>query len=105
MPAAARSSGQDRVFSRTGVGRGCGSPMQTVTGEGSSDVLINGYGAVRQGDRVGVHPRAGCATDVSVLSIFSSTVFVNGKGIGRIGDEYTSDNIIISGSTNVFIGG
>ena len=105
MAAAARSSGQDRVFSRTGVGRGCGSPMQTVTGPGSSTVLINGVGAIRIGDRVGVHPRAGCSTDISTLSSSSSTVFVEGRGVGRIGDEYTSDNVIISGSTNVFIGG
>lgn len=39
------------------------------------------------------------------LTTGSSTVFVNGKGIGRIGDQYTSDNTIISGSSNVFAGG
>jgi uncharacterized Zn-binding protein involved in type VI secretion len=32
-------------------------------------------------------------------------VFINGFPAGRIGDLYTLDNIIISGSTNVFIGG
>lgn len=105
MAAAARSSGQDRVFSRTGVGRGCGSPMQTVTGQGSLTVFINGIGVVRMGDLVGVHPRAGCLPDVSPLTTSSATVFVEGRGVGRIGDRYTSDNIIISGSTNVFIGG
>jgi uncharacterized Zn-binding protein involved in type VI secretion len=105
MPAAARSSGQDKVFSKTGAGYLCGSPVQTITNEGSPDVFINGYGIVRQGDKVGVHPRAGCSTDVSVLTTFSSTVFINGKGAGRIGDEYTSDNILISGSRNIFIGG
>ncbi len=104
MPALARSSGQDRVFSFTGAGRGCGSPMETVTNEGSSNVLVNGYGVVRQGDKVGVHPRAGCSLDDSILTLFSSTVFINGKGVGRIGDEYTNDNIIISGSRNVFVG-
>lgn len=105
MPAAARSLGQDRVFSLTGVGRGCGRPMQTVTGAGSATVFINGFGAVRLGDLVGTHPRAGCLPDVSPLTTGSSTVFVNGMPVGRIGDQYTSDNIIISGSTNVFIGG
>jgi uncharacterized Zn-binding protein involved in type VI secretion len=79
--------------------------MQTVTGQGSSTVLINGFGIVRDGDLVGAHPRSGCGPDVSTLSSFSATVFVEGKGVGRIGDQYTSDNIIISGSSNVFIGG
>jgi len=105
MPAAARSSGQDKVFSKTGTGYLCGSPVQTVTNQGSSDVFVNGYGIVRQGDLVGVHAAGGCGPDLSVLTTFSSTVFINGRGAGRIGDEYTSDNIIISGSRNVFIGG
>jgi uncharacterized Zn-binding protein involved in type VI secretion len=104
MAAAARASGQDRVFSRTGARRNCNSPMETTTGAGSSTVFINGYGAIAIGDLVGAHPRSGCGPDVSTLTTGSSTVFVGGVGIGRIGDEYTSDNIIISGSTNVFIG-
>jgi uncharacterized Zn-binding protein involved in type VI secretion len=104
MPAVARSAGNDRVLSRTGTGYLCGSPMQTVTGTGSPNVFVNNIAVVRQSDVVGVHPAAGCSTDTSTLSTYSSTVFVNGLGIGRIGDEYTSDNIIISGSTNVFAG-
>lgn len=105
MAAAARSSGLDRVFSKTGVGKNCGSPVETVTGLGSTTVLVNGVGIVRQGDTVGFHPAAGCSPDLSTLSMFSSNVLANGKGIGRIGDEYTQDNIILSGSSNVFIGG
>jgi hypothetical protein len=31
-------------------------------------------------------------------------VFVNNKGVARIGDEYTGDNTITSGSSDVFIG-
>lgn len=106
MPAVARASNTDKVLSRTGTGYLCGSPMQTTTGaDGSPNVFVNGIAVVRQNDVVGVHPAAGCSTDTSGLSSYSSTVFVNGLGIGRIGDEYTSDNIIISGSTNVFAGG
>ena len=105
MAAAARASGQDKVFSRTGARRNCNSPMETTTGPGSSTVFINGYSAVRMGDAVGGHPRSGCGPDVSTLTTGSSSVFVNGSAIGRIGDEYTSDNVITSGSTNVFIGG
>ncbi len=105
MPAVARAAGTDRVLSRTGSGTACGSPLQTTTGvNGSPNVFVNGIAVVRQSDVVGVHPAAGCSTDASTLSTYSSTVFVNGLGLGRIGDEYTSDNIIISGSTNVFAG-
>jgi uncharacterized Zn-binding protein involved in type VI secretion len=104
MPAAARASGSDRVLSRTGVGHNCANPVEVVTGEGSPNVFINGIAVVRQGDKVGPHNASGCGPDESALSTFSATVFVNGKGMGRIGDEYTSDNTIISGSTNVFAG-
>jgi hypothetical protein len=41
---------------------------------------------------------------VVALTSFSSSVFVNGKGVGRIGDEY-SGHTISSGSSNVFAGG
>ena len=105
MIAAARGFGGDRVFSLTGVGRQCRSPMVTTTGLGSATVFINGFGAVRLGDPVGIHPTIGCGPDPSVLTTGSSSVFINGFPAGRIGDAYTADNIIISGSTNVFIGG
>ena len=102
MPAVARANGADRVLSRTGIGRNCANPVQTVTNEGSPNVFVNGIPVVRQGDQVGTHNASGCSPDTSKLSTYSGTVFVNGKGIGRIGDEYTSDNTIISGSTTVF---
>jgi len=38
------------------------------------------------------------------LTSFSSTVFVNGKGVGRQGDQY-SGHTLTSGSGNVFAGG
>ena len=102
MPAVARANGVDTVYSLTGSGGGCNSPMNTVTGTGSPNVFVNGTPVVREGDTVGVHPRSGCSTDTSVLTTFSPNVFVNGKGIGRVGDQYTTDNTITSGSTNVF---
>lgn len=104
MAAAARSGGSDTVFSLTGAGRGCGSPIRTVTGVATSTVFVNGVQIVVQGDRVGSHPAGGCGPDLSQLSTFSTTVFVGGKGIGRIGDQYTADNTITSGSSNVFVG-
>lgn len=105
MPAAARGQGVDRVFSKTGTSSYCAYPMITATNECSSDTFINTIGAVRIGDVVQLHPAAGCGPDRSVLTKASTTVFINSRGAGRIGDEYTPDNIIISGSPTVFIGG
>ncbi len=105
MPAAARADGNDRVFSITGAGKDCKFPVQTVTGPGSVEVYINGSKVVVESDQVGSHPFSGCGPDTSTMSEGSGTVFVGGKKIARIGDNYGSDNIIISGSTNVFIGG
>lgn len=104
MPAVARSSGEDDVLSRTGTGINCASPLQTTTGTGSSTVFINGIQVVKIDDPVAPHAFLGCGPDTSVLTTSSTTVFANGKGIGRIGDQYTNDNTIISGSSNVFCG-
>lgn len=104
MPAVARANGNDTVFSLTGSGRGCNSPVNTVTGPGTSSLFVNGIQAVVQGDFVGSHAAGGCGPDLSQLTTFSSTVFVGGKGIGRLGDKYTNDNTITSGSPNVFAG-
>lgn len=105
MPAAARGDGRDTVFSKTGAKRKCRAPMMTATDECSTDTFINTYGAVRIDDVIQLHPASGCGPDRSVLTKASTTVFINNKGAGRIGDEYTSDNIITSGSQTVFIGG
>lgn len=102
MPAIARANGTDRVFSLTGTGKFCRSPIPTTTGPGSGTVFVNGVNPVLYGDAVGLHPANGCGPDTSTLSRASSTVFANGKRIGRISDEYTSDNVIISGSQTVF---
>jgi len=105
MPAVARKSGTDSVISKTGTGKNCPAPVGTATNEGSSDVFANNIGVVRKGDKVAPHAASGCGTDSSVITIHSSNVFANGKEIARIGDGYTSDNIITSGSPNVFAGG
>lgn len=105
MPAVARAGGVDRVFSITGVGKNCAFPVQTVTGAGTCEVYVNGLKAVREGDQVGFHAARGCGTDTSTVTTGSGTVFIGGKKVARIGDNYTSDNIIISGSTTVFVGG
>jgi uncharacterized Zn-binding protein involved in type VI secretion len=102
MPAAARSNGVDAVLSFTGTGRNCGSPIITSTGTGDSNVFINGIPAVKLGNIVAPHPAGGCGLDASPLTTGSDVVFINGMKAGRIADRYTADNIIISGSTNIF---
>ena len=104
MPPAARGSGTDSVFSKTGSGRRCRASLTTATDACSGDVFFNEKGAVRIGDAVASHAEAGCGNDGSALTSSSSSVFVNNKGVARIGDEYTGDNTITSGSSNVFIG-
>lgn len=106
MAAIARGNQKDKVLSKTGSGDDCKYPKNTTTGTDSSDkVFIQGFGAVVAGDRVGPHSKRDCVPDTSVLTTYSSKVFVGGKGVGRIGDKYTDDNIIVSGSDKVFIGG
>lgn len=104
MPGIARGNGVDTVHSETGTGRNCSSPVDTTTGECSSDVFVNGTGVVRQGDKVFPHNKSGCSTDESVITDGSSTVFVNGKAVARLGDHYTSDNTITSASGDVIAG-
>lgn len=105
MPPAARGSGGDSVFSKTGSGRRCAKPVDTATDACSGDVFFNNKGAVRLGDSVAPHKESGCGTDGSGLTSASGSVFVNGKGVARIGDQYTGDNTITSGSSDIFIGG
>lgn len=105
MPAIVLADGQDDVLSKTGTGDECRLPISIKTGTATyTGVKINGYPPVLQGDPVAPHSKAGCSPDTSTLSTYSSKVFINGKGVARIGDQYSSDNTITSGSSNVFIG-
>jgi uncharacterized Zn-binding protein involved in type VI secretion len=107
MPAVARANGSDSVFSIDGVGKGCRFPTDTTTGTNTqTNVLVEGIYVVIQGDVVGIHNKSGCTPDESELTTCSSKVFVNGKGIARIGDSYTTQSInyIKSGSAKVFAG-
>jgi uncharacterized Zn-binding protein involved in type VI secretion len=104
MPSVARGDGVDSVFSKTGSGKDCPSPLTTATDECSPDVITNNIGTVREDDQVAGHPAAGCGPDESVLSAGAPAVFANFQEVARIGDEYTSDNTITSGSSNVFAG-
>ena len=83
--------------------------------EGSPNVYANGIPISRQGDRNTVHkgpPHRGpahpnCTPCQHPISKGSSTVFVNNKGCGRIGDDVGggSCTAVAQGSPNVFAGG
>lgn len=72
--------------------------------EGSSNVYVNGIPWSRQGDNNTSHlfPPAACPSHAAPITTGSTTVFVNGKGAGRIGDAITSCTSVAAGSSNVF---
>jgi uncharacterized Zn-binding protein involved in type VI secretion len=75
---------------------------------GSSNVLVNGIGWSRQGDVNTTHLLPGvpiCPPHAAGISSGSSTVKVNGKGAGRIGDGISGCTSVAAGSSNVFAGG
>ena len=75
--------------------------------EGSSNVFVNGI-ACRQGDVNTTHLLPGvpiCPPHAAGISSGSSTVKVNGKGAGRIGDGISGCTSVAAGSSNVFAGG
>lgn len=103
MKGIARANNYDSVASKTGVGEDCKFPTGTTTGSATtSKVFVEGIPVVREDDQVGPHNITGCGPDTSLLTTFSSKVSVTGKGIGRLGDNYTSDNTITSASSKVF---
>ncbi|AKF12740.1 hypothetical protein PHIM7_195 [Sinorhizobium phage phiM7] len=107
MPEAARKDQQDDVHSPDGTGDCCGDPTTQKTDEGSNNVFVNGFGVVREGDKMITHNSDDggcCVPHAPVLTTFSSSVYINGKRAGRKGDMY-EDHEIITGSTSVFIGG
>ena len=75
--------------------------------EGSPDVKVNGIPWSRQGDLNTVHllPGAVCPPHAAPIAVGSTTVFVNGKGAGRIGDAIAGCTSVAAGSSNVFAGG
>ena len=74
--------------------------------ERSDNVKVNGIGISRQGDKNTLHkkPPAPCPSHKAPITTGSTTVFVNGKGCGRVGDAITACTSVASGSENVFAG-
>jgi len=75
--------------------------------EGSPNVYVNSIPWSRQGDNNTVHllPGAPCPAHAAPITIGSTSVFVNTRGAGRIGDAITSCTSVAAGSHNVFAGG
>ena len=73
----------------------------------SDNVKVNGTGISRQGDNNTSHllPGTPCPSHAAPITTGSSTVFINGKGCGRIGDAITACTSVATGSSNVFAGG
>jgi len=96
MPAVCRIGDADLVH--------CSVPTRA---QGSPDVFVNGIPVSRQGDNNDVHllPGVPCPAHAAPITVGSTTVFINGKGCGRIGDAITSCTAVAQGSPNVFAGG
>ena len=78
-----------------------------VRAQGSGNVFVNGIPWSRQGDVNTVHllPGVPCPPHAAPIATGSSTVFVNAKGAGRIGDAISGCTSVAAGSPNVFAGG
>jgi uncharacterized Zn-binding protein involved in type VI secretion len=75
--------------------------------EGSGDVFCNGIPVSRQGDNNTTHllPGVPCPAHAAPIAVGSTSVFVNGRGCGRIGDAISGCTSVAAGSSNVFAGG
>ena len=75
--------------------------------EGSPNVYVNGIKWSRQGDNNTSHllPPPICPSHAAPIASGSSTVKVNTKGAGRIGDGISGCTSVAAGSSNVFAGG
>jgi uncharacterized Zn-binding protein involved in type VI secretion len=78
-----------------------------VRAQGSGNVFVNGIPVSRQGDVNTIHllPGVPCPSHSAPITTGSTTVFVNGKGCGRVGDSISGCTSVAAGSGNVFVGG
>jgi uncharacterized Zn-binding protein involved in type VI secretion len=82
----------------------CSEPFRA---EGSTDVFCNNVGISRQGDMNTEHflPGSPCPSHTAPIAKGSSTVFINSRGCGRVGDSINGCTLVATGSHNVFAGG
>jgi len=74
--------------------------------EGSPNVRVNSIPVSRQGDNNTGHlfPPVPCPGHSAPIAVGSTTVFINGKGCGRVGDAISGCTSVAAGSPNVFAG-
>tara|TARA_X000001382_G_C3147349_1_gene171723 strand:+ start:819 stop:1109 length:291 start_codon:yes stop_codon:yes gene_type:complete len=74
---------------------------------GSTDVFVNNIGISRQDDNNTSHllPPVPCPSHAAPITTGSTTVFINGKGCGRVGDGITGCTSVAAGSSDTFAGG
>lgn len=96
MPAVTRKDDADITH--------CSTPFRL---EHSPDVFCNNIPVSRQGDLNTSHqiPGAPCPSHQAPITVGSTTVFVNNRGLGRIGDAITACTRVAQGSPDVFAGG
>ena len=72
----------------------------------SINVFVNSIGVSRQGDNNTTHllPGVPCPPHAAPIETGSTTVFINGKGCGRVGDAISGCTSVAEGSSNVFAG-
>ena len=77
-----------------------------VRAAGSSDVLVNSTPVSRQDDVNTVHllPGSPCPAHSAPITTGSTEVFVNSKGVGRVGDALTACTSVAAGSGDTFAG-
>ena len=72
----------------------------------SDNVKVNGIGISREDDHNTPHllPGRPCPKHTAPIATGSTTVKVNSKGCGRVGDAISGCTAVSSGSENVFAG-
>ena len=101
MALVARGDGVDVVTAVHGApspSGGCGEPLTTSTDICSTDVFVDGVGAVHNNCAMTSHPypAPSCPDHAPLMDSGSGTVFVNGQGIARSGDSFTTGHPITS---------
>lgn len=84
------------------TGHGCWPPRPNI--QASEDVYVNSIGSHRQSDAWATHC-CGDSCHNSISAVGSSSVYVNGLQMCRIGDQVKCGSVIAQGSPNVFVGG
>jgi len=95
-----------RIDDPLSTGHGCVGST-TLGGANQGSVYVNGILAAVVGAPTVSHPfppDPPCAPHVANLNAGSSTVFIEGKPVGRVGDSADA-GAMTSGSSNVFAGG